>query len=57
MNPATIMAPMPPLTTAKVALVIAATKPDSMAPTWLEALMKIMLTALTRPRSSSGVAN
>ena len=46
---------MPPLTTAKVGLVRCATKPDSAAPSWLLAPMKIMFTALTRPRSSSGV--
>ena len=47
--------PTPPLTTAKVALVAAARKPDSTAPSWFEAAMKIMFTAETRPRSASGV--
>ena len=45
----------PPLTTANVALVAAATKPDSAAPSWFDAPMKSRFTALTRPRSSSGV--
>ena len=47
----------PPQTTANGALVAAATKPDSTAPSWFEAPMKSMFTAVTRPRSSSGVAS
>ena len=35
----------------------AATKPDSIAPSWFEAPMKIMLIELTRPRSASGVVS
>jgi hypothetical protein len=35
--------------------VTAARKPDSAAPSWFEAPMKIKLTALTRPRRASGV--
>jgi hypothetical protein len=47
---------IPPLTTDTVALpVSAARNPDSAAPSWFEAPMKIMLTPLTRPRSPSGV--
>ena len=49
--------PAPPLTTAKVALVAAATKPDSTPPSWLDAPMNTMFTELTRPRSASGVAS
>ena len=45
----------PPLTTANGALVSAATNPDSAAPSWFDAPMKRRLTALTRPRSASGV--
>jgi len=46
---------MPPVTTANVALVTAATSPDSTAPSWFDAPMKSMFTLLTRPRNSSGV--
>ncbi|GEM_PF-1613800 len=34
-----------------------AASPDSNAPSWLEALMKTISTAPTRPRSRSGVAS
>jgi 5'/3'-nucleotidase SurE len=35
----------------------AAVAPDSNSPSWLDAPMKIELTAATRPRISSGVSN
>src|SRR3954447_5833436 len=47
--------PMPPATTAGTAPNHAAVTPDSNCPTSLDAPMKTMLTALTRPRISSGV--
>src|SRR5579862_1056852 len=47
----------PPATTAGTAPTSAAATPDSNAPSSFEALMNTHSTALTRPRSSFGVAN
>jgi hypothetical protein len=47
----------PPATTAAVGPSRNAASPDSNAPSWLEALMNTISTAVTRPRSSSGVAS
>ena len=47
----------PPITTAGTAPTSAAATPDSNAPSSFEALMKTISTALTRPRSSSGVTS
>jgi len=49
------MVPTPPRTTAGTAPNHCAVRPDSNWPTSLDAPMKTMLTALTRPRISSGV--
>ena len=54
--PTTASVPAPPETMAKVAETAEATRPDSTAPSWFEELLKTWSTALTRPRSSSGVA-
>ena len=48
---------MPPITTAGTAPTSAAAAPDSKAPSSFDALMKTISTALTRPRSMSGVAS
>ncbi len=48
---------MPPSTTAGTAPIKAAATPDSNAPSSFDALMKTISTALTRPRSSSGVTS
>src|ERR1043166_7621247 len=47
--------PMPPLTTEMTGEKSCATRPDSKPPTSLEALIKTLFTALTRPRMALGV--
>ena len=47
----------PPSTTAGTSPISAAATPDSNSPSSFDALMKTISTALTRPRSSSGVTN
>jgi hypothetical protein len=48
---------MPPKATAGTAPIHAASMPDLNSPSWFEVLMKIALTAPTRPRMSSGVSS
>ena len=54
---ATTMVAAPPSTTAGTAPMSAAATPDSNAPSSFDALMKTISTAVTRPRSSSGVTS
>ena len=55
---ATAIVATPPATTAgTVPISAAAASPDSNAPSWFDALMNTISTALTRPRRSSGVAS
>ena len=56
-SPTTSNVPAPPSTTAPTGPNSAAVAPDSNSPSWLLAPMKIALTALTRPRISSGVSS
>ena len=51
------MVTAPPRRTAGTAPISAAATPDSNAPSSFEALMKTISTAVTRPRSSSGVTS
>ena len=54
---ATSKVPTPPITTDPTGPTAAASAPDSNSPSWLDAPMKMELTADTRPRSSSGVSS
>ena len=49
--------PAPPITTEPTGPNSAAVAPDSNSPSWLDAPMKIELTAATRPRMASGVSS
>ena len=54
---ATPIVTIPPTTTAGTAPITAAATPDSNAPSSFDALMKTISTAVTRPRSWSGVTS